>query len=279
MKLLTSSPAQGRSPGPGRRTPRPPSRQRCSSVSHYKSNIRDIEFNLFEVLDRDKVLGTGPFEEVDLDTARTILTEVDRMAREDLAASYEDSDRNPPVFDPQTGRRRRPGVVQEVLPGLDGLRVLAARHLRRARRHAGPLDASTGRSARWCSAPTRPIWMYGAGPMFATVVHRNGNERDKKIAQLMVDKRLGRHDGAHRARRRLRRRRRPHQGHAQRRRLLEHRGRQALHHLGRERPERQHHPPRARPPRRASRASAARAPRASRSSSCRSSTSTPRPVS
>ena len=30
--------------------------------------------------------------------------------------------------------------------------------------------------------------MYGAGPMFAGVVHRNGNERDQKIAQYIVDK-------------------------------------------------------------------------------------------
>ena len=30
--------------------------------------------------------------------------------------------------------------------------------------------------------------MYGAGPMFAGVIHRNGNERDKKIAQHIVDR-------------------------------------------------------------------------------------------
>ena len=34
-------------------------------MSHYKTNLRDIEFNLFEVLGRDAVLGTGPFGEVD----------------------------------------------------------------------------------------------------------------------------------------------------------------------------------------------------------------------
>ena len=62
-------------------------------MSHYKSNLRDIEFNLFEVLNRDEVLGTGPFAEVDSDTAREVLAEVDRLAREDLAASFEDSDR------------------------------------------------------------------------------------------------------------------------------------------------------------------------------------------
>src|SRR5690349_15168837 len=71
-------------------------------MGHYKSNLRDIEFNLFEVLGRDDVLGTGPFSEVDSETARHILAEVDRIAREDLAESFEDADRNPPVFDPET---------------------------------------------------------------------------------------------------------------------------------------------------------------------------------
>jgi alkylation response protein AidB-like acyl-CoA dehydrogenase len=33
-----------------------------------------------------------------------------------------------------------------------------------------------------------PVWMYAAGPSFANVVHRNGNERDKRIAQIMVEK-------------------------------------------------------------------------------------------
>src|ERR1700753_1668929 len=71
-------------------------------MGHYRSNLRDIEFNLFEVLGRDNVLGTGPFSEVDGETAREILAEVDRIAREDLAAAFEESDRPPPVFAPET---------------------------------------------------------------------------------------------------------------------------------------------------------------------------------
>ena len=51
---------------------------------------------------RDEVLGTGPFGEIDGESAREILREVERLSREDLASSYEDSDRNPPVFDPAT---------------------------------------------------------------------------------------------------------------------------------------------------------------------------------
>ena len=36
-----------------------------------------------------------------------------------------------------------------------------------------------------------PVWMYAAGPAFANVVHRNGNERDKRVAQHMVDRQWG----------------------------------------------------------------------------------------
>ena len=71
-------------------------------MSHYKHNLRDIEFNLFEVLGRDQVLGQGPYADVDAGVARDMLAEVARLAVEDLAPSLLDSDRNPPVFDPAT---------------------------------------------------------------------------------------------------------------------------------------------------------------------------------
>ena len=78
--------------------------------------------------------------------------------------------------------------------------------------------------------------------------YRNGNEREKRIAQHIVDRQwgatmvltepdAGSDVGAGRTK-----------ATAQRRRLLAHRGRQALHHLGRARPDREHHPPRAGPP-------------------------------
>src|SRR5664279_1166873 len=103
--LLTSTHwahAQGSSPDRNGKTRPVPPISKVQHLSHYKSNVRDIEFNLFEVFGRDEVLGKGPFEEVDADTAKTILSEVDRLAREDLAASFEDGDRNPPVYDPET---------------------------------------------------------------------------------------------------------------------------------------------------------------------------------
>jgi alkylation response protein AidB-like acyl-CoA dehydrogenase len=71
-------------------------------VSHYKSNVRDQEFNLFEVLGIDKAFGAGRFADLDIETAREMLAEMARLAEGPLAASFVDGDRNPPVFDPET---------------------------------------------------------------------------------------------------------------------------------------------------------------------------------
>ena len=39
-------------------------------MGHYKSNLRDLEFNLFEVLRRQDLLGREPYPDVDEETAR-----------------------------------------------------------------------------------------------------------------------------------------------------------------------------------------------------------------
>lgn len=77
-------------------------------MSHYKSNVRDLEFNLFEVFGRGEVLGSGPYEDVDTDTAKAMLSEMATLAEGDLAASLVDSDRNPPVFDLETNSVKIP---------------------------------------------------------------------------------------------------------------------------------------------------------------------------
>src|SRR3989304_7425071 len=62
---------------------------------HYRANLRDIEFNLFEVLRIQDHLGMGDWPDLDVDTARGVLHEIERLAREDFAASYVDQDRIP----------------------------------------------------------------------------------------------------------------------------------------------------------------------------------------
>src|SRR6202044_4005429 len=73
-----------------------------AAMGHFKSNLRDIEFNLFEVLRRQDLLGREPFGEVDEETARGILDEVNRLATGPVAESFAEADRHPPVFDPAT---------------------------------------------------------------------------------------------------------------------------------------------------------------------------------
>ncbi len=159
-------------------------------MSHYKSNLRDIEFNLFEVFGRDQVLGSGPFSEVDADTAREILHEVDRLAREDLAPSFETADRNPPVFDPATHTVTMPEdfkAAYHALMDAEWFRLEIPEEL-------GGQPAPS--SLKWSISElvlgaNPPIHLYSAGPGFATVLYRNGTERDQKIAQHMIDRKWG----------------------------------------------------------------------------------------
>jgi len=157
-------------------------------MTHYKSNLRDLEFNLFEVFGADQTLGRAPFADVDVETARNILAEVDRVAREDLAASYEVGDRHPPVFDPKTHSAPLP----------EGFRR-AYQDFMDAEFWRLDLPAELGgtpapRALWWSLAElilgaNAPIWMYASGPSFATTLHREGTERQKKWAELFVEKR------------------------------------------------------------------------------------------
>lgn len=159
-------------------------------MSHYKTNLRDIEFNLFEVLGRDEVLGTGPFAEIDGESARQILREVERLSREDLAASYEDSDRNPPVFDPATHTAPVPESFKKSYQAWMDSEFWRLQVFEEMGGTPAPssLVWAIGEMVLGANAP---VWMYAAGPAFANVVHRNGNERDRLVAQHMVDRQWG----------------------------------------------------------------------------------------
>ncbi|HEY0166338.1 MAG TPA: acyl-CoA dehydrogenase [Jatrophihabitans sp.] len=159
-------------------------------MGHYKSNLRDIEFNLFEVLGTGERLGVGPFTEIDADTARGILSEVRTLAEGPLAESYVDSDRNPPVFDPATNTVTMPESFKksyavwqdaewwrlETLPSLGG--TLAPRSL-------------VWSIAEMALGANPAIWMFNCGPAFANIVDQVGTPEQRKIGQLMIDKRWG----------------------------------------------------------------------------------------
>ena len=68
-------------------------------MSHYRSNVRDIEFNLFELLRVQEHMGTGPFSQMDEASARTLLREANRTAVDVFAESFSEGDSTPLVLE------------------------------------------------------------------------------------------------------------------------------------------------------------------------------------
>jgi len=159
-------------------------------MTHYKSNLRDLEFNLFEAFGADHAFGQAPFDEIDADTARDVLAEVNRLAREDLALSYADGDRNPPRFDPATHTAPLPESFKKSYA-----QFMASEFWRLDLPSA--LGGTLAPRALWWAIAEQvlganaPIWMYSNGPSFAHVLQIEGTEEQKKWAQLFVDKQWG----------------------------------------------------------------------------------------
>ncbi|MFI5729737.1 acyl-CoA dehydrogenase [Kribbella sp. NPDC051587] len=159
-------------------------------MSHYKSNLRDIEFNLLEVLGRGEVLGQGPYADMDVDTAREVLGEIDRLAKNEVAASFEDADRNPPVFDPETHEVRMPESFKK------SYHAYMDAEWFKLELPAELGGQPTPPSLRWAAAEmilgaNPAVHIYAAGPNFAHVLWRNGIDRDKKIAQHIIQRGWG----------------------------------------------------------------------------------------
>ncbi|MFC0530348.1 acyl-CoA dehydrogenase [Phytohabitans kaempferiae] len=158
-------------------------------MTHYKSNIRDLEFNLFEVFGAEgQVFGQPPYSDIDGDTARSIIAEMDRLAREDLAAGFSAGDRTPPVFDPATHsvampeefRRSYDAFMKAEFWRLDLPEVIGGTPAPRVFWWA-LADMVLGSNA--------PVWMYASGPSFATTLYREGTPEQKEWAKLFVEKR------------------------------------------------------------------------------------------
>jgi len=155
-------------------------------MSHYKSNLRDLEFNLFEVFGADEFMGEGIFEDMDPETARYFLKQTEELATGVLSDSFTTSDRNPPVFDPKEHTVTMPEdfkAAYQTLMDSEGWRMEIPAELG---------GIVTPASVRWAVAElvlgSNPAaFMYMAGPGFAGILHDIGNEDQKKMAQRMVD--------------------------------------------------------------------------------------------
>src|SRR5579875_2895553 len=156
-------------------------------MGHYKSNLRDIEFNLFEVLNRQDLLGQEPYPELDEETARDILAEVERLASGPVADSFADGDRNPPVFDPATGSVQMPESIRK------SFRALMDAQWYRLDLPAGLGGTGAPRSLCWAIAElilgaNPAVWMYSGGPAFAKVLYEIGTEEQRHFAEMAVER-------------------------------------------------------------------------------------------
>jgi len=159
-------------------------------MGHFKSNLRDIEFNLFEVLDRQAVLGTGRYADMDANTAREVLTEVRRLSERELADSYADSDREPPVFDPEEHTVTLPESFKRSFKALmdaEWYRLDLPEHL-------GGTGAPP--SLRWAASElllgaNPAAFLYMSGPGFSSILHRLGTPGQQQLARWSIEGKWG----------------------------------------------------------------------------------------
>lgn len=159
-------------------------------MGHYKSNVRDLEFNLFEVLGLDKPLSEGVWGDLDADTVKDMLSEVARLAEGPLGEAFADADRNPPVFDPEKHEATLPESFKKSFKAMWD-----------AEWYRMGLSEEVGgvpvpRAVVWAIAEmllgSQPAaFMYAAGPSFADVLFKNGTDEQKQWAATLVERGWG----------------------------------------------------------------------------------------
>ena len=159
-------------------------------MSHYKSNVRDQVFNLFEVFGIDKAFGEGKYTELDTDTAKEMLAEMSKLAAGPLADSFAEADRNPPVFDPETHTVKLPEAFKKSMRALiEGGwdKVGLAEELG---------GVPVPRALQWALiehvlGANPAAYMYAMGAGMCEIFYNNGTDEQKKWAVMAAERGWG----------------------------------------------------------------------------------------
>jgi alkylation response protein AidB-like acyl-CoA dehydrogenase len=159
-------------------------------MGHYKSNVRDLEFNLFEVLALDKVLADDAFGDLDGESVREMLSEAARLAEGPVAESFAESDRHPPTFDPDTH------VVSLPEPFKRSLRAWRDGEWFRVGLNEDvggvPAPSMVGWAVNEFVLGANPaVFMFLAGPFMANILYGIGNEQQRHWATMAIDRNWG----------------------------------------------------------------------------------------
>jgi alkylation response protein AidB-like acyl-CoA dehydrogenase len=157
-------------------------------VSHYIANLRDIEFNLFEVLPLGAALDAGDYGDLDAETARSILDEVSKLAEGVVAETFVEADRNPPVFLPD---EHRITVSEELAKTVRVVKEAEWWRLGLDERAGGtpaPAALVWATQEMLISANPSATFLYGLGPAMAHTLAEVGTEEQQHWARTAMDK-------------------------------------------------------------------------------------------
>ncbi|HQV17531.1 MAG TPA: acyl-CoA dehydrogenase, partial [Gordonia sp. (in: high G+C Gram-positive bacteria)] len=159
-------------------------------MGHYKSNLRDLQFNLFELFNLEQVLEEGDFGDLDKETAIDMLREVRTLAEGPIAESFADADRNPPVFDPETHSVTVPESFKKsyaayIEAGWDKIGL-----------HEELDGLPAPRTLFWALGEmilgaNPPLYMYAAGSGFADIFFNQATDEQKKWAAICAQRGWG----------------------------------------------------------------------------------------
>ncbi|AXO22898.1 acyl-CoA dehydrogenase [Mycobacterium avium] len=156
-------------------------------MGHYIANVRDLEFNLFEVLDVGAVLSSGGYGDLDEETARTILAEAARLAEGPVAETFAFADRNPPVFDPA---EHAITVPEELAKTVAALKEAGWWRLGMAEEIGGmpapPPLAWAVNEMLICANPSANFFCLG--PFMSQALYLEGNEQQRRWAAEGVER-------------------------------------------------------------------------------------------
>ncbi len=162
-----------------------------SSERHYKANLRDTLFNLFEFWRiQDDTLGHGPFANVDQDTSVEILSTFEKFCTEEMATSFTASDRIPLKLDDE-GNVTLPEALRKSIETYYDNEWHRMEHPESLGGYGAP------RSLMWScfeflAGANPPIAFYLLGNFEASVINELGTESQKaRFVDGLVNKRWG----------------------------------------------------------------------------------------
>jgi alkylation response protein AidB-like acyl-CoA dehydrogenase len=162
-----------------------------ATASHYRPNLRDIFFNLFEVLEiQSSVLGKAPFDSMDEDSARAALEAFLEVMQQSWTPAFVPGDREGAVFDGK-GNVKLPAAYHKALDAYYG----GGWNKLELPEHLGGFGAPP--SVRWSAfelmAGANPsVCFYVLGNMMTTIIDTFGTPAQKaRYVKAMTDQHWG----------------------------------------------------------------------------------------